>query len=159
MAYRASATPASNACQASSIKLTSSLEEVMKAIGLDTLNTDHVALYQLMIVSTLLLPVPRERPDRIQQEAQQGRQRMLHDRRALLPHLQNDASIKPPFYRTQIDNQAFLQQAQVIHNNAQGKTRTVYDHVSRSCAAGVANPLIRWLLWRVMCQGEGREMG
>lgn len=148
----------------SSLRLGSSVEEVMSALRLDLSDVDDARIYGYMLVPKLSLVASPFKstftnPD-LQHEADQGRSRLVQNRNALLPHLKHDAAIEAPFHRTQIDHHAFLQEAKAIYSSACPETRARYDHIGESQLPGqcTSNPAVSWLLWQSMRWGEQHEL-
>lgn len=137
------------------LRLGSSFEEVTSTLGLDPTNTDDVRIYHLMLVprtpdctapaSSCHTNVNR------QHEAEQGRQRLVQNRDALLPQFRQNAMVQPPFHRSQIDFKSFLQETKTIHMFASPETRAKYD---KACGPNNTNAAIRWLLWQALRRGE-----
>jgi len=121
----------SSSCQ---LHLGSSFEEVTSTLGLDPTNTSDVRIYHLML-----------------QEAEKGRQRLVQDRDALLPHLKQSPLAQSPYHRTQIDFKAFLRETKTIQLSACPETRARYD---KAFGANNSNAAISWLLWQALRRGE-----
>lgn len=137
------------------LRLGSSFEEVTSTLGLDPTNTDDVRIYHLMLVSrTLKLTAPaasRHANAECQHETEQGRQRLVQNRDALLPQFRHNAMVQPPFHRSQIDFKSFLQETKAIHMFASPETRARYDLAS---GPNNSNAAISWLLWQALRRGE-----
>jgi hypothetical protein len=88
---------------------------------------------------------------RRQHEAKQGRQRLVHNRNALLPQFKHDTTVQPPYHRSQIDFKSFLQETKTIHLSACPETRARYDMAS---GPDNSNAAISWLLWQALRRGE-----
>jgi hypothetical protein len=137
----------------SQLRLGSSFEEVTSTLGLDPTNTDDVRIYHLMLVPpTFTVPaVVCYANSHRQHEAKQGRQRLVHNRDALLPQFKHDTTVQPPYHRSQIDFKSFLQETKTIHLSACPETRARYDMAS---GPDNSNAAISWLLWQALRRGE-----
>lgn len=140
------------------LRLGSSFEEITSILGLDPANTDDVRIYHIMLVMRFpFLLYPRYSGNTNadpQHEVDQGRQRLVQNRDALLPQFKQNTMIIPPYYRTQIDFKAFLQETKVIHLSACPETRARYDLVEKASGPDSSNAAISWLLWQALRRGE-----
>ena len=137
------------------LRLGSSFEEVTSKLGLDPTNTDDVRIYHLMLVQRTPSPTSsalsrHANVDR-QHEAEQGRQRLVQNRDALLPQFKHNRMVQPPYHRSQIDFKFFLQETKTIHMLACPDTRARYDMAS---GPDNSNTAISWLLWQALRRGE-----
>lgn len=140
------------------LRLGSSFEEVTNILGLDPTNTDDVGIYHIMLVmQSIFLLCSRYSGNTnadTQHEVDQGRQRLVQNRDALLPQFKQNTMIQPPYHRTQIDFKVFLQETKVIHLSACPETRARYDLVGKASCSDSSNAAISWLLWQALRRGE-----
>ncbi|GAB7333797.1 hypothetical protein MBLNU13_g05312t1 [Cladosporium sp. NU13] len=116
------------------LRLGSSLEEVTRTLDLDSTDTEDVRIYYLML-----------------HEAEQGRQRLVQNRDALLPQFKHNTMVQPPYHRSQIDFKSFLQETKTIHLIAYHEARARYDVAS---GPDNSNAAISQLLWQALRRGE-----
>lgn len=74
---------------------------------------------------------------------------MTANREALLPRLQKDSSIKPPFFFGQIQESALRAEVVYIFHHARGPARTLFELGQETKDDCEENWIIRWLLWHV----------
>lgn len=86
-----------------------------------------------------------------QYEVEQGRQRLVQNRDALLSQFKHNPMVQPPFHRSQIDFKSFLQETNTIHMLACPETRARYD---MAFGPVNSNAAISWLLWQALRRGE-----
>jgi hypothetical protein len=137
------------------IKMSSTLEEFLNALGIDLCEERCSEIYAQMLVCRLpgtdLYGSADEGP---QWEVERGRLSLVYARSSLLPHLRNDKSVQAPFYRTQIDYVAFLHESKNIYAKASPSTREFYNAAEKGPNIGHANCAIKWLLWQALRQAE-----
>ncbi|EME38351.1 hypothetical protein DOTSEDRAFT_181475 [Dothistroma septosporum NZE10] len=109
-------------------------------LGLDDGNKMHRHLYSLM-----------------KAEAVDGWTRMTASREALIPQLQNDSTIEPPYTFGQIDEAAMHAEVWRIYTNARKDTRIMYDLGLDRDGDHDENWIIRWLLWHVFRYRDDRN--
>ena len=131
------------------LRLGSSFEEVTNVLSLDPTDAEDVRIYHIMLVPNINVTDVHH-----QREVEQGRQRLIQNKDALLPQFKNSTTIRPPYQRTQIDFRAFLQEARAIHLTACTETRVRYDLVAPASAPDSSNAAINWLLWQTLRRGE-----
>lgn len=81
----------------------------------------------------------------------------MSNRDTLVPELQNDASIVPPFSSHQVSETAMHRQILNIYNNASAETKPYYDLAHDTSKPSPENWLIRWMLWHVFRYRDGRN--
>jgi len=140
----------------SQLRLASSFEEVTSALGLDHTNIEDVRIYHIILVpNPLTVPMECHVTDiNHQHEVEQGRQRLVQNRYALLPQYKRSATMQPLHHRTQIDFSAFLQETKAIQLTASPKSRARYDLVGKASGPDSSSAAISWLLWQALRRGE-----
>lgn len=135
------------------VRLGSSLEEVTSTLGLDSTNTDDVRIYHLMLVPPIFTAPAMAccTDSHRQHEAEQGRQRLVQNRDALLPQFRHNTTKQPPYHRSQIDFKSFLQETKTIYLFTFPETRARYD---MALGPDNSNAAISWLLWQALRRGE-----
>lgn len=86
-----------------------------------------------------------------------GYMRLCQDRTCLLPYLQGDVSIRPPYTATQISEAALRREVERMHTSAVDETRVFYDRGMAAGDAGVGSWVVRWLLWYTLLHGDEKE--
>ena len=84
--------------------------------------------------------------------------RLCQDRSCLLPYLQRDASIRPPYAATQISEAALRREVERVHASAIHETKTFYDRSMVAGDAGIGSWIVRWLLWYMLLHGDEQEV-
>jgi hypothetical protein len=129
------------------IRMSSTPEEFLDALGIDLCKERYSEVYVQMLVCTSLSNHAYTLADLgLQREVERGRLALANERSSLLPHLKNDKSVQAPFSRTQIDYLAFLREARNIYANAGPLTRAFYDSAEKQPKSKDANCVIKWLL-------------
>lgn len=83
-----------------------------------------------------------------------GYKRLCQDRACLLPYLQSDVSVRPPYAATQISEAALRREIDRIHASAVDETKVHYDRGMAEGAASVGSWVVRWLLWYMLLHGD-----
>ncbi|QIW96694.1 hypothetical protein AMS68_002212 [Peltaster fructicola] len=90
-------------------------------------------------------------------EAVEAWQRLQLDRSALLPNLQHNAAIQPPFSNSQISETAMHREIMLVYRQASAETRPCYDLAQNTDSTEAENWVIRWCLWHVFRDRDRRK--
>lgn len=84
--------------------------------------------------------------------------RLCQDPSCLLPYLQRDASIRPPYAATQISEAALRSEVERIHVSAAHETKMYYDRGMVAGDVGIGSWVVRWLLWHMLLHGDEQDV-